>query len=117
MPNFTLEGHEKGVNCVDYFTGAPPQPLCSAVHKPILCSLWCFGWSRAQGSRLRLNGSLLLTARMLLGNLRRRVQVCEWLQAAQPSGCADVLLCCCCRLDACAQVVTAPSWCLEPTTA
>lgn len=21
MPNFTLEGHEKGVNCVDYFTG------------------------------------------------------------------------------------------------
>jgi WD40 repeat protein len=20
-PNFTLEGHEKGVNCVDYFTG------------------------------------------------------------------------------------------------
>lgn len=22
MPNFTLEGHEKGVNCVDYFTGA-----------------------------------------------------------------------------------------------
>lgn len=23
MPNFTLEGHEKGVNCVDYFTGVP----------------------------------------------------------------------------------------------
>lgn len=23
MPNFTLEGHEKGVNCVDYFTGEP----------------------------------------------------------------------------------------------
>lgn len=22
LPNFTLEGHEKGVNCVDYFTGA-----------------------------------------------------------------------------------------------
>lgn len=21
MPNFTLEGHEKGVNCVDYYTG------------------------------------------------------------------------------------------------
>lgn len=21
LPNFTLEGHEKGVNCVDYFTG------------------------------------------------------------------------------------------------
>ncbi len=20
-PNFTLDGHEKGVNCVDYFTG------------------------------------------------------------------------------------------------
>ena len=20
-PNFTLEGHEKGVNCVDYFVG------------------------------------------------------------------------------------------------
>ena len=21
QPNFTLEGHEKGVNCVDYYTG------------------------------------------------------------------------------------------------
>jgi hypothetical protein len=21
MPNFTLEGHDKGVNCVDYFSG------------------------------------------------------------------------------------------------
>ena len=24
-PNFTLEGHEKGVNAVDYFTGGEPQ--------------------------------------------------------------------------------------------
>lgn len=24
MPNFTLEGHEKGVNCVDYFGGVLP---------------------------------------------------------------------------------------------
>ena len=23
-PNFTLEGHEKGVNAVDYFTGGKP---------------------------------------------------------------------------------------------
>lgn len=23
-PNFTLEGHEKGVNAVDYFTGGEP---------------------------------------------------------------------------------------------
>lgn len=23
MPNFTLDGHEKGVNCVDYFCGEP----------------------------------------------------------------------------------------------
>ena len=27
MPNFTLEGHEKGVNCVDYFTGAHSTAL------------------------------------------------------------------------------------------
>ena len=27
-PNFTLEGHEKGVNCVDYFTGG-------ALHAPV----------------------------------------------------------------------------------
>ena len=26
-PNFTLEGHDKGVNCVDYFTGG--ACLCS----------------------------------------------------------------------------------------
>ena len=26
-PNFTLEGHEKGVNCVDYFTGGAAQNL------------------------------------------------------------------------------------------
>ncbi len=29
-PNFTLEGHEKGVNAVDYFTGGErPRPRCS----------------------------------------------------------------------------------------
>ena len=25
-PHFTLEGHEKGVNCIDYFPGRPPTP-------------------------------------------------------------------------------------------
>eukprot|EP00878_Enallax_costatus_P025093 GHUV01026814.1.p1 GENE.GHUV01026814.1~~GHUV01026814.1.p1 ORF type:complete len:321 (+),score=98.35 GHUV01026814.1:95-1057(+) len=29
MPNFTLEGHEKGVNCVDYFTGGDRPFLVS----------------------------------------------------------------------------------------
>lgn len=28
-PNFTLEGHVKGVNCVDYFTGACSLTPCS----------------------------------------------------------------------------------------
>lgn len=30
-PNFTLEGHEKGVNCVDYFTGGDRPYLISGV--------------------------------------------------------------------------------------
>ena len=29
MPNFTLEGHEKGVNCVDYFTGVCVAVVCA----------------------------------------------------------------------------------------
>ncbi|RMZ54814.1 hypothetical protein APUTEX25_000331 [Auxenochlorella protothecoides] len=29
MPNFTLEGHEKGVNCVDYYTGGDRPYLAS----------------------------------------------------------------------------------------
>lgn len=29
MPNFTLEGHEKGVNCVDYFSGGDRPYLAS----------------------------------------------------------------------------------------
>jgi WD40 repeat protein len=28
-PNFTLEGHEKGVNCVDYYTGGDKPYLIS----------------------------------------------------------------------------------------
>ena len=29
MPNFTLEGHDKGVNCVDYFAGGDRPYLIS----------------------------------------------------------------------------------------
>lgn len=29
VPNFTLEGHEKGVNCVDYFSGGDRPYLIS----------------------------------------------------------------------------------------
>lgn len=28
-PNFTLEGHEKGINCVDYFQGGDKPYLIS----------------------------------------------------------------------------------------
>lgn len=35
-PNMTLEGHEKGVNCVDYYSGA-----CCV----LLCSVCCFAES------------------------------------------------------------------------
>jgi hypothetical protein len=34
MPNFTLEGHDKGVNCVDYFTGG--CGLCGLPHGRVL---------------------------------------------------------------------------------
>ena len=29
QPNFTLEGHEKGVNCVDYYSGGDKPYLVS----------------------------------------------------------------------------------------
>ncbi len=29
QPNFTLEGHEKGLNCVDYFQGGDKPYLIS----------------------------------------------------------------------------------------
>ena len=33
-PNFTLEGHEKGVNAVDYFTGGESQQYSDAQQSP-----------------------------------------------------------------------------------
>jgi hypothetical protein len=41
MPNFTLEGHEKGVNCVDYFTGADRTALQSPLVQQILTGSGC----------------------------------------------------------------------------
>ena len=31
-PNFTLEGHDKGVNAVDYFTGGKARHAASCTH-------------------------------------------------------------------------------------
>eukprot|EP00775_Hariotina_reticulata_P003983 gene3983-4236_t len=36
MPNFTLEGHEKGVNCVDYFTGGDRPFLASGADDKLI---------------------------------------------------------------------------------
>ncbi len=38
-PNFTLEGHEKGVNCVDYFVGGARMGQCT-LSKQSLGDLW-----------------------------------------------------------------------------
>ena len=40
LPNFTLEGHEKGVNCVDYFMGGDRQVQLAGPlpHVPCLSS-------------------------------------------------------------------------------
>ena len=38
-PNFTLEGHEKGVNCVDYYTGGDKPYLISGADDR-LCKIW-----------------------------------------------------------------------------
>ena len=41
-PNFTLEGHEKGVNAVDYFTGGEsPHPRCSVEPSRLEANLPC----------------------------------------------------------------------------
>mmetsp|Transcript_1936 Transcript_1936/g.2994 ORF Transcript_1936/g.2994 Transcript_1936/m.2994 type:complete len:1036 (+) Transcript_1936:110-3217(+) len=39
MPNFTLEGHEKGVNCVDYFTGGDRPYLISGADDKLV-KIW-----------------------------------------------------------------------------
>ena len=38
-PNFTLEGHEKGVNCVDYFTGGDRPYLISGADDKLV-KIW-----------------------------------------------------------------------------
>eukprot|EP00899_Mesostigma_viride_P001865 jgi/Mesvir1/1167/Mv17669-RA.1 len=40
-PNFTLEGHEKGVNCVDYFTGGDRPYLISGADDKLV-KVWDF---------------------------------------------------------------------------
>lgn len=39
MPNFTLEGHEKGVNCVDYFAGGDRPYLISGADDKLV-KIW-----------------------------------------------------------------------------
>eukprot|EP00197_Chlamydomonas_leiostraca_P003888 CAMPEP_0202868228 /NCGR_PEP_ID=MMETSP1391-20130828/10511_1 /ASSEMBLY_ACC=CAM_ASM_000867 /TAXON_ID=1034604 /ORGANISM="Chlamydomonas leiostraca, Strain SAG 11-49" /LENGTH=917 /DNA_ID=CAMNT_0049548365 /DNA_START=115 /DNA_END=2865 /DNA_ORIENTATION=- len=39
MPNFTLEGHDKGVNCVDYFTGGDRPYLISGADDKLI-KIW-----------------------------------------------------------------------------
>ncbi len=36
-PNMTLEGHEKGVNCVDYYSGQLP---CLSTYRRFKWSMW-----------------------------------------------------------------------------
>ena len=38
-PNFTLEGHEKGVNCVDYYTGGDKPYIISGADDHIV-KIW-----------------------------------------------------------------------------
>lgn len=40
VPNFTLEGHEKGVNCVDYFSGGDRPYLISGADDKLV-KVWC----------------------------------------------------------------------------
>jgi coatomer subunit beta' len=36
VPNFTLEGHDKGVNCVDYFSGGDRPYLISGADDKLI---------------------------------------------------------------------------------
>ena len=38
-PNFTLEGHEKGVNCVDYYSGGDKPYLISGADDRLI-KIW-----------------------------------------------------------------------------
>lgn len=47
VPNFTLEGHEKGVNCVDYFSGGDRPYLISGADDKLIkvgCSIFQGWW-------------------------------------------------------------------------
>lgn len=48
-PNFTLDGHEKGVNCVDYFTGGA-RTVALSLHASTLDSRATSGWAASQST-------------------------------------------------------------------
>jgi coatomer subunit beta' len=45
QPNFTLEGHEKGVNCVDYYTGGDKPYLISGADDRLV-KIWDYQVSK-----------------------------------------------------------------------
>lgn len=58
-PNFTLEGHEKGVNCIDYYSGGDKPYLISGADDRLvkiwdyqvcvqLCAVYCIDFATAK---------------------------------------------------------------------
>ena len=76
-PNFTLEGHEKGVNAVDYFTGgespyflSSAKPSCLKANLPMALAAEPHFYTSAQIPQMCLQ-SPLLAARHGTGLLAR----------------------------------------------
>lgn len=59
MPNYTLEGHEKGINCVDYYHGGDKPYLISGADDRLV-KIWDYQVSCRLGS---LKVSLIFLAR------------------------------------------------------
>lgn len=58
-PNFTLEGHDKGVNCVDYFNGGLSRAYVSTT-------------TRCKGCRLSVRKLIMQTSQICTGKILLR---------------------------------------------
>lgn len=58
-PNFTLEGHEKGVNCIDYYSGGDKPYLISGADDRLV-KIWDYQVSTSLSLPVSLFVSLFL---------------------------------------------------------
>ena len=65
-PNFTLEGHEKGVNCIDYYSGGDKPYLISGADDRLV-KIWDY---QVRGRNRTSNTALTLLTAVVMDPLR-----------------------------------------------